>query len=548
MEDSSWRDRVGGMFKEKAKSQELVEHDPFMSALESRKEKAEETRVELPIFVRDIDEYGEQFIPEVAGCAIHRVSRLPVKFPIFNKLFFNCHSLRIPIGSSGADVSLLTKNARFNLHIQSLAQPDKYQSDSELYNLTDTGLVTPSWDGLQFVDVAMVFCYKVEMDDYLPYSISRFNFVQSVEFILIENVKKYHQQILRSGDENQVVLTSKAIRVRSVECRFILRLLSDTEMSHLGVEPALLLSNSKTNFKAHIELWRLTTMASIVLFQNWRKWSLYYLLLLMNTPQSFHYQIPFYSWVDTEDRQQQTASKLQVVVSKSKPMSHIQYSGEIPNLKDLDEVTFAIELERRKGLCQAEKYGLSLSIVSCNVAKSYSLAKFTYYAGFGKHSFHVPLYFDYPPEFVAPRSAEVIVVTILGVSLFKFIRNVFQKERVTNPSSGKKSFQIVSRKKWQEESDNLAILAADLKCKCNAESESILDVSPQIRHLTKENSVIRSRNIGMLPGIPVRNVTEIESLSIRYVVKGKEISLVIPNGCPPVDLIQVAKSIRTNDG
>jgi len=528
------------MFKEKAKSKELVEHDPFMSALESHKQDAEETRVELPVFIRDIDEYGEQFIPEVAGCAVHRVSRLPVKFPVFNKILFNCHSLRIPIGSSGADVSLLTKNARFNLHIQSLAQPDKYQSDNELYNLTDTGLVTPSWDGLQFVDVGMVFCYKVEMDDYIPYSISRLNFVQSVEFILIENVKKYQKQGLRTGDENQVVLTSKAIRIRSVECQFIVRLLSDTEMSHFGVEPAVLLSNSETNFKAHIELWRLTTVASIVLFQNWRKWApLYYVLLLMNTPQSFHYQIPFYSWVDTEDKKQQTASKLQLVVSKTKPMSHIQYSGEIPNFKDLDEATFAIELERRKGLCQAEKYGLSLSIVSCNVAKSYSLAKFTYYAGFGKHSLHVPLHFDYPPEFVVSRSAEVIVVTILGVSLFQYIRNIFQEKRVTNPTISEKAFKVVSHKKWP--SDELEILAADLKCKCNTNSDSIVDVTPQIKHLTRENSVIRSRNIGMLPGIS--SVKEIESLSIRYSVKEKEISVLIPNGCPPVDLIQVAETI-----
>ena len=48
----------------------------------------EVARVAVPVFVRDVDAYGERFHPEISGVSIQRNLRFPIKLPFCERLSF----------------------------------------------------------------------------------------------------------------------------------------------------------------------------------------------------------------------------------------------------------------------------------------------------------------------------------------------------------------------------------------------------------------------------------------------------------------------------
>merc|ERR1712050_508080 len=85
------------------------------------KDEKGKTCVQIPIFVRDIDEYGEKFYPEICGGSIYRNLKFPLKLPFCERLSFLLQTSRLPIPVTSADVSIFSKNSVLSVNLQNLS-------------------------------------------------------------------------------------------------------------------------------------------------------------------------------------------------------------------------------------------------------------------------------------------------------------------------------------------------------------------------------------------------------------------------------------------
>ena len=106
------------------------------------------------------------------------------------------------------------------------------------------------------------------------------------------------------------------------------------------------------------------------------------------------------------------------------------YSGNVQNHKKLDELTLSVEYRTQLGICKTERYGVRLSYLWMNFVKPYAAARIAYYGGYGQKEFTIPLFFDFPPNFLlSPEVAAGFVLgPIVALSLFNYVKRVIVRK------------------------------------------------------------------------------------------------------------------------
>jgi hypothetical protein len=177
--------------------------------------------------------------------------------------------------------------------------------------------------------------------------------------------------------------------------------------------------------------------------------------------------------------------KLKIGLDRGVTFDNLMYSGNITNTKQLDDLTLSFEMQKKMGKCKTEKYGVRITYLWTNAVYAYGAAKISYYGGYGNKEFCIPLYFDFPPDYVLmPEVAAGFVIgPILAFSFYKYVKKIFlnNNDKIELESGERKNIEVVNRKKITN--DEFKVLSANINEK--------YDVTVPLRIITKNNLKIR---------------------------------------------------------
>ena len=141
---------------------------------------------------------------------------------------------------------------------------------------------------------------------------------------------------------------------------------------------------------------------------------------------------------------------LRICLERGNSSNELKYSGNIENVKNLDQVTLSMEFRRKLGVCKPERYGVKFSYLYTTIVSPYAAASVSYYGAYGNKEFIIPLYYDFPPQFVfSPEAAAGFVLgPIIAISLYKKVKECFFKRKVEKTVVAKdpKTVEVLERK------------------------------------------------------------------------------------------------------
>ncbi|CBY16319.1 unnamed protein product [Oikopleura dioica] len=201
--------------------------------------------------------------------------------------------------------------------------------------------------------------------------------------------------------------------------------------------------------------------------------------------------------------------------------------------KALEFISGALELQSTHGRAASQATGVKLTYMwHLGTAQFFDAVKVSYYGGCGKHSFEIPVFFDYSPLYLlSPENAltGIIAPFLLQICFSQLMNSWRRKKKNSTPLTH--SAEILSSKKGD------STLFGDFKL-ISAVVNDEIDVVRPLSEILEYSKVLNCHKISSLPGF--HGLDQLEgkhSLKISIITSRGRFSLKIPDGTV-VDLTQ----------
>jgi len=248
--------------------------------------------------------------------------------------------------------------------------------------------------------------------------------------------------------------------------------------------------------------------------------------LLLNSVRQYKSQICLFSSYD-EAKTHRRAINLKVERFSTHQNLVTQKAVTMKSPKTLEFISGALELQSTHGRAVSQATGVKLTYMwHLGTAQFFDAVKVSYYGGCGKHSFEIPVFFDYSPLYLlSPENAltGIIAPFLLQIG-FNQLLNSWRRKKRYSSSPAKRSAEVLTSKRGD------STLPGDFKL-ISAVVNDEIDVARPLSQILEYSKVLNCHRISSLPGF--HGLDQLEGkhfLKISIITNRGRFSLKIPDG------------------